>query len=396
MEGCPKCRTDNMISNLSVRYDYAKIGSILSKDAIKKETGNIWKYKALLPVEDTEHMISLCEGLTPLIFCRNLGKNIGIDQLYVKDESRNPTWSFKDRSCCVGVAKGLDFHATVITIASTGNHGAAAAAYSARAGLTSVIFTVREIPKVQLTLMQIYGSKVVQGTFEGRWELMGRCVRELGWYPLSTYTLTMPTGNPYTVEGYKTIAYEICEQLNWTSPDKVLVPVSHGEGLFGIWKGFKEFHELGLIDRVPRMVSVEPEAKACLAEAARKKLSYPIRVPVKPTVAFHIGSSLCSYQALWTIKDSDGRATTVTEEEIIEAYLLLPKSEGIWSEPSSAATVAAAKRLRRDGSIDRDEVVVCVLTSTGLKDPDIELNSLPKPFDVTSDWGEFKKSIGEQ
>jgi len=390
-EGCPKCRTDKVVSNLTVLYDYGKISSMISKELFLKRSKymGVWRFKELLPVENDKYMVSLGEGNTPLIKCENLGRVLGLKNLYIKDESRNPTWSYKDRLCCVAISKGLEFGAKVATVATTGNHGGATAAYAAKAGMDCVIFTLPTVSDTMLVLMQIYGAKVVPvSTPEGRWILMRKCVNELGWYPTGTYTAPMPTGNPYGVQGYKTIAFEISEQLEFKTPDWVIVPTAYGEGLYGIWSGFKDFYNFGFINSLPRMVAAETEM-APLANALKKGLDYVEKVPRKPSIALSIAGNVSSYQALKTIRDSKGLAQPVSDEEILQAQKMLAKYEGIFAEPASAASIAAIMRLVKENKIEKDEIVVAIITSTGLKDiRPVAPKRLPA---IEPKWDEFVK-----
>jgi len=380
LEGCTNCRTDKVVVNLDVRYDYDSIANILSKKVLirRKDRHGLWKYKELLPVERRDCMITLGEGNTPLIKCNRLGKELGIKELYIKDESRNPTWSFKDRHCCVAIAKGLEFGAKVVSVSSYGNMGASTAAYAARAGIPCIVFVPSFIPKNMLTWLHVYGAMVVPiTTTEGRWTLELKCLKTFdGWYSAGAFTSPMPVYNPYGVEGNKTITFEICEQMNWKAPDKVIVPTSYGGGLWGIWKGFKELLTLDLIGKKPEMVSVETNVLAPLAKAISKGLEYVERVSPANSVAFSIAGVVSSYQALKAIRESSGIALTVSEEQIVEAQKLLASREGIYGEMASVAAIAGVKKLIEEGSIKRDETVVCVLTSSGLKFPEVTASFL--------------------
>lgn len=374
-EGCPACRERDFVANLAVDYDYAAIAASLRLGELAQRPAGLWRYRELLPVGETAQRLSMGEGQTPLVWCQRLGKEVGLRRLYAKNEATNPTGSFKDRLCCLAVAHAWESGAQVVTAASTGNHGASLAAYAARAGLRSVIFALANIPPPMLTLMQVYGAAVVAvDSKEGRWMLMEQAVKGYRWYPAGTY-LQPPVGNPYGVEGYKTIAYEICEQLGWQAPDLVFVPVGHGDGLSGVWKGFKEFQRLGFTSSKPAMVSVE--ALGALANAVAKGLPRVEPVSARPTVAFSIGSTLASHQALLALREPGGRAVTVSDEEIMEAQKALANLEGLYAEPSSAAAVAGLMKLARKGGMDPDSIVVCLLTSGGLKDPGASRAYLP-------------------
>ncbi len=383
LEGCPRCKTDKLVANLDVKYDYDSIANTLSKSILKKRKGQhgLWKYKELLPVKSKKCMVTLGEGNTPLIKCNHLGRKIGIKNLYIKDESRNPTWSFKDRHCCVAIAKGLEFGAKIVSVSSYGNMGASTAAYAARAGIPCIVFVPSFIPQNMLTWLQVYGAMVVPiTTTEGRWMLESECLKKFeSWYSAGTFTSPMPVYNPYGVEGNKTIAFEIHEQMRKT-PDKVIVPTSYGGGLWGIWKGFKELSILDFIEEKPEMVSVETSVLAPLAKTISKGLEHVERVPYTSSVAFSIAGTVSSYQAVKAIHESRGIALTVSEEQIAEAQKLLASSEGIYAEMASVAAVAGVKKMVQDGKIDSDETVVCVLTSSGLKFPEVTASFLQKPI----------------
>ncbi len=396
-EGCPKCKKGDDIANLFVDYDYDGIADIVSFDFLERRYPNVWKYRELLPVAEEGHMITLGEGHTPLLKSQRLGEKIGLENLYLKDESRNPTWSFKDRLCCVAIAKGLDFHVKVATMSSIGNHGASTAAYAARAGINSVIFTISTALETMLTQMQIYKAKVVPVTTSiGRRMLMSKCVKEFDWYPTGNYTEISATGNPYGVQGHKTIGFEICEQLGRRAPDKILMPTSFCEGFFGTWRGIQEFYQIGLIDSKPKMISVEPTAGGPLWNAVEKGLDYIEKVPLKPSVAMSIAGDFTSYQGLRTVLDSDGLAVQVTDDEIVEAQKMLASLEGVYAELASVATIAGVKKLRSEDKIEKDEEVVCVLTSSGLKDFKISGKYLPAIPSVEPDWDKFISFMKEQ
>ena len=399
-EGCPKCNTDKIVANLEVDYDYEGVANVLNREALEKRVKerSVWKYKELLPVKAERYMLTLGEGNTPLIKCERLGDKIGIKNFYIKDESRNPTWSFKDRHSCVAISKGLEFGAKVVSISSSGNMGASVAAYAARAGLDCIVFIPSFATETTLTWLQVYGAKLVPVTTpEGRWVLESQCVREHDWFPVGTYTSPMATYNPYGVEGNKTIGYEICEQLNWEVPDKVFIPTSYGGCLWGTWKAFCEFKKMGLIEKEPMMISVEPAELGPLANAISKGLDYVERVPWKSTLAVSIGGNTSSYGALKTIRDSKGAAITVTDNEIMEMQKLLASTEGLYAEMASVAAIAGVKKLYEEGKVQADETVVCVLTSAGLKFPETMRMTLPDhPPAIEPDWIALKNLMKQR
>lgn len=382
-DGCPHCKTETFASNVEVVYDYEKIAATINKKTFKERNNSMWKYYELLPVDKTK-VVSLSEGGTPLL---------QISGLYLKDESRNPTWSFKDRLCSAAVSKAKELKATTVTIASTGNHGASTAAYAAQGGIPCVIFTTAAVPFTMKVLMQVYNAKVVATvTPKERWAIMEKCINTYHWYPTGNYTFPMVGSNCYGIEGYKTIAYELCEQLNWEPPDYVVMPVGYGDGITGVWKGFKEFYELGFIDSKPKMVAIE--AIGPITKALEKGLDYPEELDYTETIAFSIGTTTAPYQGVKTIHDSKGLATAVSDTEIINAQKLLGK-KGLYTEPASAAAVAGVTSLIDQGKIGKDERIVAVLTSSGLKDPVSTKRILPDVPVITPDVPQLKKALKE-
>ncbi len=366
--GCPRCRAHGTAVNLTVKLDLAPLMG-LGPDQLAPGHGprGLWRWSALMPVT-ADPPVTLGEGATPLIHLGRLGRRLGLGRLYAKDESQNPTWSYKDRLCAVAVTHAVESGARVVTIASTGNHGASTAAYAARAGLACVIFTLASVPETMKTLMQAYGAAVVAcPTPESRWRLMREGVERLGWYPTSGFSVPPIGSNPYGIEGYKTLAYEVAEELGWQAPDLVVVPSAYSDGLFGIAKGMTELHTLGLIKTIPRMVAAEPFGP--LAHALERGLEAPEPVEGGDSIAFSIASRYGTYQGLAALRASHGIGVRITDEGVVEAQRALAREEGIFVEPSSAAALTAVLQLRHGKAIDPDEVVVVVLTSGGLKDP---------------------------
>jgi threonine synthase len=389
-EGCPACKEEEFQANLIVEYDYEKIKEVVDKKTLEKRKGQgIWKYKELLPIAK-EQKHTLGEGETPLLRCNELGKDLNVSSLFAKDESRNPTHTYKDRSAAVGAFVATAFGSQYI-IAGGGNTAAAAAAHGARYKLTTISFeNVHESPQAILQTLTCGGKIVYLQAYEDRYTLMKKCVDTLNAHPFSSYTPS-PTGDPYSEEGRKTVAYEICEQLNWEVPSEVIIPTGMGFGLYGIWRGFQDFYELGLIDSLPRMVAVESAAGGSLTKTLSSKNERIVRVVPKPTIARHALVPKVSYQALRAVKDSKGTAVTVEDDEIMQALLSLARKEGIYASTTSAAAIAAVSKLREMGHVERSDPIVCIITGGGLKDPDlIEKNfpHLPEPID--SNWDRFK------
>ena len=375
-EGCPRCRAAGVAVNLTVEHDLSPLIPA-GPELFPAAPRNLWRFKGLLPVRPSAPA-SLGEGATPLVHLERLGRRLGLPRLFAKDESQNPTWSYKDRLCAVAVAHAVEIGARVITISSTGNHGAATAAYAARAGLPCVAFTLASVPDAMKTLMQAYGAAVVAcPTSEARWRLMRQGVERLGWYPTSGYAMPPVGSTPWGVEGYKTIAYEIAEDLGWTAPDVVSVPAAYSDGLAGIWKGFAELAELGLVKHAPRMVAAEPFGP--LTHALERGLDAPEAVEApRPSVAFSIGSRYGTWQGLDALRRSGGLGAALTDEGILEAQRLLARDEGLFVEPSAAAAVTAVMQLAARKALDPEATIAVVLTSSGLKDPGATRAWLPE------------------
>ncbi len=392
--GCVKC-VDEESSNVECTYDYDQIKRVFRKELLAERPPTIWRYKEFLP-PDEANIVSLGEGMTPLVKCSSLGKKLGLKNLYVKDESRNPTWSFKDRLASSSCSMAVQFGADAVTSRSAGNHGAATAAYGARAGLGSVIFTLEAWPRTMKTLMQAYGAKVVHlPTWKDCWRLQDACVAQFGWYCFDDVAHRYAGYDPYGVDGYKTIAFEICEQLGWRAPDRMVVPVCCGGSFFGSWKGFNEFLELGLIGSTPQMIAAE--AWGPLRNALAKGLDHVEEVPVADwsTVAFSVALDTSTYQALKVLQDSGGIAEIASDDEIMDMQLELASSEGIYAEASGVLSLAVIKKLREMGKIDEEETVVALVTSGGLKDPAATQDYLPDVPLVEPSLEALRKGLAE-
>jgi threonine synthase len=367
-DGCPTCRVEAP-SNLTPTYDYAGIRRAFRVQALRDRPATMWRYREFLPPDERD-VVSLCEGMTPLVPVPRLGSRLGVPRLHIKDESRNPTWSFKDRLASSALAMGLRFGARVVGVSSSGNAGAAAAAYAARAGLPCVILTFQGAPGPMVTQMRAYGA-MVAATVEkaDRWTLLQACIARLGWYPTSPFFGPPIGSNPYGVDGYKTMAFEVCEQLGWRAPDWCVLPVAYGDALFGMWKGFGELADLGIVPSRPRMVAAE------VSGSLERGMMTPSDVPPEmppgtPTIALSIGAARSTYQALHALRHGRGLARTVEDADLLYLQRLLAQDEGIYAEPSAVAPLAAIWRLHTEGVIPEEDLVVAVSTASGLKDPE--------------------------
>jgi threonine synthase len=364
-EDCPACRPVAR-SNLMVVYHEA-LRAARAKPAADAERG-MWRYGDLLPVDQAEG-VRLGEGGSPLHRLGRAGNGIGVANLFGKDETRNPTWSFKDRLACMAVSSARKMGAKVIVSSSSGNAGAAAAAYAAKAGLACVIFTFKGTTGPMLTQMRAYGATVVACEDKAdRWTLMEYAVRHYGWFPTSPFFSPVVGSNPYGIEGYKTLAYEIAEQMDWNVPDWCVVPVCYGDALLGMWRGFEDMMAFGWTDRMPRMVAAEVYGSIGAALADGTDTPPDVRKNYE-TVAVSIGATRGTYQALDIVRRSGGAALTIGDDEMMRWQQRLASGEGLFVEPSSAAGLAAVEQLALSARIGERDTVVSLLTASGLKDP---------------------------
>ena len=366
-EGCLAC-PDEPRAALEVVYDYAALAAEGTLRAWATRPGGVWRFRELLPVPKDAPVVSLAEGGTPLVRLE------GTDgpRIWLKDETRNPTGSFKDRlhAVSLSMARVLGFGKAVAS--TTGNHGTALAAYAARAGMDALVFCDPRAPVVQRRLMQLFGARVA--VLADRGAHVGWLVRERGWYP-STGMTPEPVATPYGVEGYKTIAHEIFFQLGGSFPARMLVPTSGGDAIYGPWKGFCELRALGAPGDLPRMIAVQAAGCGPIVRGWRAGAT---TVPVHPdprTIAVSIADETGGPASLRAVAESGGTAEAVSESAILDAMRRLA-GQGIAVEPSSAASVAAALELAARGELGTDEDVVCVLTGAGVKWPDALVDAL--------------------
>jgi threonine synthase len=365
--GCARCRNEGHAVNLRVAYPASAFRIVQDGRGFDPEERGVWRYHALLPAR-LEHAIWLGEGETPLIHAGALGELVGLDNLYLKNETRSPTGSYKDRMAAVVIARAREVGAKTVTVATSGNAGAALAAYATVAGIECVVFTSQAAPLAMKAQMRALGAKVIAlGSSPERWTIMQEAVERYGWYCASNYLPTPVGSNPYGVEGYKTLAFEVWEQMGREGPDVMALPVCYGDGLAGTGRGFADLVELGFIRHAPRLVA--GEVWGPLTRAQTEKLESPVAIEAGPTVAISIGGGRSTFQALHALQESDGRAVTVTDEELLSWQAELGRREGIYAEASSLASVAALAKLRKDDRLRQSAVAVALITATGLKDP---------------------------
>lgn len=344
--------------------------------------GVIEEYREYLPVTDKTPVITFYEGNTPLIRANNLSK-ITRCEVYLKYEGANPTGSFKDRGMCMAISKAVEKGFKAVVCASTGNTSASAAAYAARAGLDCIVI----IPEGKIALGKLsqaimHGAKVfsVQGNFDQALSL----VREMGEkLPVDIVNSI----NPFRIEGQKTAAFEVCNQLD-AVPDHICIPVGNAGNITAYWKGFKEYHSAKEISSLPKMMGFQAEGAAPIV------LGHPVEQPETIATAIRIGNPASWRGAVSAAQESGGSITIVTDQEIVDAYKLVAAKDGVFCEPASAASVAGLLKQKKKGAIPEGSTVVCILTGHGLKDPDCAVKFGQKPRSVACDLKEIIKILG--
>jgi threonine synthase len=361
---------------LNIFYDYGIIGEVLSRERISNRPKGVWRYKELLPISDSAHIVSLEEGGVPFLQASKLGVKLGLSKLWILDDTRNPTGSFKDRPMTVGVSKAVELGYDTVVSASSGNAAAALAAYSAKAGLRCVTFVPEMASAGKLAQLMMYGANVikVRGLEAGRdptVTMLKEVCDRYGWYPCPSFGPM----NAYQADGPKTMSYEIVEGLGWEAPDWVFMGVGAGGGLSGNWKGYRDFKELGFINDMPKMVAVQSTGCAPVVRAYEEGVDpmeiIPWEQPSSVATGLMDPFPWDGDAALTAIRNSHGTATAVFDAEILTAQRLLAKSEGIFAEPSGVASLAGVIKLADAGGLDKSDSVVVEITGTGLKDPDV-------------------------
>ncbi|MGO4835073.1 threonine synthase, partial [Rhizobiaceae sp. 2RAB30] len=314
--------------------------------------------------------VSLGEGLTPLVEASRIGRTLGVPNLFIKDEGRNPTWSHKDRFSTVAVSVARAQGATVVATASSGNAGASLAAYAARAGLRCVVATFGGSANAMLAQIRKYGATVLPlANKMDRWALLAEAATRYGWFIASPYCAPVVGSHALGIEGYKTIAYEIVEQSGGVAPDWCVLPVCYGDALSGIWTGFQELFAQGAIPRLPRMVAAEVHGSLAQALATGGD-RLEERGMAFESLAVSIGAPRSAYQALKALRESSGRAVPVSNDGLVEMQERLARDEGVFAELASVTPLLAIARLRGEGVIAAKDHVVAVTTASGLKDLD--------------------------
>jgi len=366
---------DECFGPLDVHYDFVP----LTKDTFTNREQTYWRYFELLPINDKSNIISISAGMTPLVKAEKLGKKIGLDNLYIKNDSVNPTFSFKDRPAGVAISKAKEFGLSSVGCASTGNLASATAAHAAKAGLPCYVFAPSDIEHAKITQALSYGAQyiAVDGTYDDANRIAAQVGDSKG---VGVVNINMRS---YYVEGSKTLAYEVAEQLNWQVPDQLIVPTGSGAMLNAICKGFEELETVSLTTETAKMHMncAQPHGCAPIVSAFKSNSTTvtPVENPDTVAKSLAIGDPGDGRYVLKRLKQYNGIAEESNNDEILDAILLLAKTEGIFTEPAGGVSVAVLKKMVDDGRIDRDETTVCYVTGNGLKATESLMEILPKP-----------------
>jgi threonine synthase len=351
---------------LLVRYDLKRIAKFLTRPSLYARRPDLWRYREVLPVRREDNIVSLREGWTPLLHVRTLGESLGMTELYVKDESLNPTQSFKARGMSVAVSMAKELGIKKLAAPSAGNAAGALAAYAARARIGAYLFMPRDTPRANIIECEAAGAHVtlIDGLITDCGAEVARRKDVEGWFDVSTLK------EPYRVEGKKTMGYEVAEQLAWVLPDVIVYPTGGGTGLVGMWKAFDEMQQLGWIsEKRPRMVSVQAAGCAPIVRAFELGERFAAEFQNSATVAsgLRVPKAIGDFLILDALRESGGTAVAVTDDELIDGALELARSEGIFAAPEGGACVPALRKLLERGDIKPDEKVVLFNTGSGIK-----------------------------
>jgi threonine synthase len=390
-ELAPKHVCEFCFGPLEVEYDYDVIQSLISRERIKNGPYNIWRYQDLLPVEGTPR-VNLEAGFTPLVRAHNLGKLLGIKELYIKNDTANPTWSFKDRVVSVALSRAVEFGFDTAACASTGNLANSVAAHAAHAGMKCFVFIPADLEAGKVMNSLVYKPNVV--AVRGNYDEVNRLCSEIADRNPSWAFVNINV-RPYYSEGSKTLAYEVAEQLGWRAPDHVVIPIASGSMLTKIHKGFNEFKKLGIIEDRPVKIS-GAQATGCNPVAHAFETNTDFIKPVKPnTIAksLAIGNPADGWYALDTICKTGGAAAQVTDEEIVDGIKLLAETEGIFTETAGGVTIGVLKKLVQAGKINPDEVTVAYITGIGLKTQEAIAGKVGEPHTIDPNLKSFEETV---
>ena len=375
---------------LDIVYDYDYIKSHLTKEklAARKDL-TMWRYRELLPIEEETENTPLRVGNTPLYEEPRLAEMLGLGHLYVKDDGLNPTSSLKDRASAMAVAKAKEAGKDIIACSSTGNAASSLAGNAAAAGMKTYIFVPSRAPKGKVAQLLTFGATVVsvQGNYEETFELSSKAIDRWGWYNRNAAV------NPYLSEGKKTVSLEICEQLQWKAPDYIAVAVGDGCTIGGVWKGLKDLHAIGFIDKLPRLISCQAEGCCPLNRAIEEKAPWHPMEENTLADSIAVGVPRNPDKALQAIEESHGLVVNVSDAEIMAAQKLLGSVCGLFGEPAGVTGTAGVRKLCEMGVLGKDDTVVTMISGNGLKDVENAIKAAGAPISCPNDMESLLKAF---
>jgi len=380
---------------LEVTYDYDAVAARVSRESIAAGPASLWRYRDLLPVDDVSP-VDLGAGWTPLVKADRLGAHLGLENLWIKNDTVNPTGSFKDRVVSVALTKARQLGFKVAACASTGNLANAVAAHAARAGMDSVVLIPSSLERAKITMTSVYGGTVV--AVEGTYDDVNRLCAELA-SELPSWAFVNVNVRAYYSEGSKTLAFETAEQLGWQVPDHVVVPIASGSQLTKIKKGFTELERVGLVDDASGLRISGAQALGCSPVAAAFAANADEVLPVKPhTIAksLAIGNPADGYYALRAIRETGGGCAAVSDAQVLEGIKLLARTEGIFAETAGGVTIASLAQLVEDGTIRPEERVVAMVTGHGLKTVEALDGAVQTPIGIAPTIDAFRDALGDR
>ncbi|HIH01774.1 TPA: threonine synthase [Thermoplasmata archaeon] len=377
---------------LEAAIDLDEAAQALRENEFDSRPLSVWRYREAIPVGDKAKIVSLREGGTPLIRCRRLEEELGLKNLWIKFDGTNPTGSFKDRGMTVGVTKALELGMSVVTCASTGNTSASLAAYAALADLDCVVLIPEgKIALGKLAQAMMHGADVlaIKGNFDQALDMVMKASDDLGMYVLNSV-------NPFRIEGQKTAAFEVCDQLGGMSPEILYIPVGNGGNSAAYWKGFKEYDSMGIVSGCPSVRGVQAKGAAPVAAMFESDSSVlvPVDKPDTVATAIRIGNPANWTKTVRALKESGGGAFAVSDDDILEAQKFMARLEGIFPEPAGAAALAGLMRDIDEDLVDKSALIVCVSTGHGLKDPDTAISQSVKPRVIEPTMDALSKVLG--
>lgn len=387
---CPTCGLEGI---LDVEYDLERAARTLTREALRARPWTHWRYQELLPVDFGRPLPHLQVGMTPVYAAPRLAEALGVKALWVKDDGRNPTASFKDRASSVGVVKARELGREVIACASTGNAASSLAGFSAAVGLKSFIFVPERAPEPKIAQLLIFGATVlrVRGSYDQAWQLCQDACERYGWYNRNCAV------NPYLIEGKKTVGLELGEQLGDQLPDWVVLSVGDGCTIGGAWKGLQQMHQLGFLKKLPRMLGVQASGSAPITEAWANKAD-AVRTVEAHTLAdsIAVGHPRNWRKALRAIRESNGAMVNVEDAEILEAMRKTARLSAVFGEPAGAASVAGLAAAVKQGIVGQGETALCVITGNGLKDVKSAIQATSPPIDLPPELGALEAELKER